>query len=275
MKIPIIFIHLNDVRVLHKTIPQAIKHNNDVFVIGDAPVENYCRDHGVNFSNYEDFCSSAFHEFDSNYIHMSSNTPWIEKFCFLRWFILDEYVRQKELETIFYCDSDVMIYCDVTEEWEKYNQFDATLVHRSCGATSYFTKTGINNFCNYTQEIYKNTSSYKFDDLLFKYKNHQKNNVDGGVCDMTLLDRFHYDDAHLGGPARIGEMTHVIDDSVFDHNINVDEGIYDYDEAIGIKNIQFDNGIPFCYHKNLKRKVKFNSLHFQGKAKNILYEYNS
>jgi hypothetical protein len=271
MTIPCVFIHLNDTRVLHKTIPQALKFNKNIVVIGDEPVSEYCKSVDVDFINYTDLYSDELNEFDSNYVHMSSNTPWIEKFCFLRWFMLNEYVKQNNLETIFYSDSDVMLYCNISNEWKKYEQFDASLIHRSCGSTSYFTKTGLDNFCKYTQETYRDKNSFRFTDLFFKYENHKKNNEPGGVCDMTLLDRFHYADTFGGGPARVGEMTHVIEDSAFDHNINVDDGVYDYDTDRGIKNIEFINGIPFCYHKNLKRNIKFNGLHFQGKAKQLLY----
>ena len=270
MKIPCVFIHLNDTRVLHKTIPQALNFNNDVVVIGDEPVSEYCNNNGVKFINYKDLYSNQVIEFDSNYVHMSSNGFWVEKLCFLRWFLINEYIKQNNIDTVFYCDSDVMLYCDVSEEWKNYDQFDAVLCHRTCGSTSYFTKTGIDNFCNYTQEIYRDKNSYKFDDLAFKWENHKKHNQAGGVCDMTLLDRFHYDDVSGGGPARVGEMTHVINNSVFDHNINVDDGVYAFNETNRIKDIQFDNGVPYCYHTILKRKVKFNALHYQGSAKNIL-----
>ena len=104
----------------------------------------------------------------------------------------------------------------------------------------------------------------------------------GGVCDMTLLDRYHQKES-WGGPPTIGEMTHVINDSVFDQNINSKDGLYDFNHELGIKNIEFIDGIPYCYHENLNKKVKEknleNNIKFLGNVNNyqkkFLFEKSS
>jgi len=270
MKIPCVFIHLNDRRPLQKTIPQALKFNNRVLVIGDQPVKEYCDSIGVEFFDYQSLFSDQAKDFQSKYVHMSSNSPWVEEFCFIRWYLLNSLMQKQNLDKVFHADSDVMLYCNTDEVWPNYKQYNLSIVNRACGSTSFWTRKGLDNFCKFVLEIYSDKSSFYYNDFVSFYENHQKCNMPGGVCDMTLLDRYHQKEL-WGGPPTIGEMTHVINGSVFDQNINSKDGLYDFNDELGVKNIEFIDGIPHCYHENLKIKVKFNALHFQGKAKQLLY----
>jgi hypothetical protein len=270
MSIPCVFIHLNNIQPLEKTIPQALKFNNEICVIGNEPIKKYCDFIGVKFFDFRDFYSEKAKEFDSNYVHMSSNSPWVEKICFIRWYILNDFIHKQKLNKVFYSDSDVMLYCNIENTWENFEQYNLSIVNRACGSTSFWTREGSDNFCKFTSEIYNNKNCFYFNDFVCFYENLKKFNMQGGVCDMTLLDRFHQKES-WGGPPTIGEMTHVINESTFDQNINSKDGVYDFNNELGIKNIEFIKSIPYCYHKNLNKKIKFNALHFQGGAKRLLY----
>jgi len=270
MSIPVVFLHVGaNSPVLEKVIKQANKQN-EVILIGDSNTVHLRDECGIGFVDIQKVVDEDFVLFDKLYDHLSTNPEFIEKFCFLRWFAVRTMMERANLDRIFYADSDVMLYCDVTEENKKFEQFDMTLVHRCCGSTSFMSKESLSTFCDYMLDIYKEKEEFAYGDLLNKFSNMRKHNKDGGVCDMTLLDRFHYEDSKGGGPCRIGEMTHVIEESTYDHNINTDEGIYDHDGRS--KNIVWKDGNPYCYNKNLKREIRFNALHYQGPAKQLLFD---
>lgn len=248
--------------VLSKTIPKALEKNNLV-LLSDR---NYTAE-SPNFicKNIELYNSQENQKFVGNYEHLSGQPLWHERFCFERWFVLLEFMKQENIDCIFHADSDMMIYSDMTEEFEKYKQYYMTLVYRSCGASSFITKEALQEFCDYVNELYENKDTYEFSFLKSKWESHKEFGVNGGVCDMTLLEMFH----KKKSPSLIGEMMQVIDDSTYDHALVSPDGVYEHNGSI--KNIKFVDGVPYCYHKNLKRDVRFNVLHFQGdKAKQLL-----
>lgn len=270
MSIPVVFLHLGaESPVLEKVINQA-KKQNEVILIGDQSTLHLKELCGIGFVDVQQVIDEDFVSFDKLYDHLSTNPEFIEKFCFLRWFALRTMMERANIDRVFYADSDVMLYCNVTEENKKFEQFGMTLAHRCCGSTSFMSKKTLNDFCNYLIGIYKNKEGFEYHELLNKFSNMRNYNKHGGVCDMTLLDKFHYAQDIGGGPCIVGEMTQVINNETYDHNLNCDEGVYDSD-ARGAKNIVWgEDGNPYCYHQLLKKQVKFNALHYQGPAKVLL-----
>lgn len=267
--IPVVFLHLKSANSVNKKVIEQAEKGNKVFLIGDNYTRGLVTSPDESFVDINQVIDDDFMEFTRLYDHLSTNPKNVELFCFVRWFAIKKFMEVFEYDRIFYADTDVMVYCDVTEEEKKYEQFDMTLIHRCCGSTSFISKTAINDFCSFMLDIYRDKEGHSYGELLNKFSNMQKHNKDGGVCDMTLLEMFHYADSAGGGPCKVGEMTHVIDNSTFDHNINVDDGgVYDHNGHH--KNIIFEDGIPYCFHKKLDRLVKFNALHYQGPAKQLL-----
>ena len=62
----------------------------------------------------------------------------------------------------------------------------------------------------------------------------------------------------------------IINDSTYDHNINVSDQYFDFN---GIKNIKIKDGYPYVYNHKLNKDIRFNSLHFQGGAKNQISKF--
>jgi hypothetical protein len=76
--------------------------------------------------------------------------------------------------------------------------------------------------------IYKNKDGYPFKKIKSHYTIRQQSGLGGGVCDMTLLEFFHYHSEYGGGPGRVGEMMSIINESTYDHNINAEDNDYDF-----------------------------------------------
>ena len=263
--IPVIFIHQGNQEYLNFTINQSCKKNK-VVLIGTHEV---MRNQNLSFYNIGNY-NKYTHNFTDIYEHLSTNGRDYELFCFLRWFILKEYMEEQNLDVVFYVDSDVMLYVNVTDEYKKYEQYDLTLLHRTAAISSFFTKEGINNFCNFLMESFGNKQSYNYQKISSHYHLRQKFGLPGGVCDMTYFDFFHYMDNGGGGPGKVGEMMSIIDDSTYDHNINVSDQYFDFN---GIKNVKIKDGFPYVYSHKLKKDIKFNSLHFQGSSKYQISNY--
>jgi hypothetical protein len=262
--IPVILIHKGYSDYLKYTILQSIKNNYTYLISDTNPNINENNFQYVNMDEY----NSTFNNFKKNYVHLSTNPHDYELFCYQRWFILLEFMKQKQLDVVFYIDSDVLLFVDVNKEWEKFNQFEVTLLHRTAALSSYFTIKGLTSFCNFLENTYSDKNGYAFKKISSHYHVRQECGLAGGVCDMTLFEYFHYSSDSGGGPGRVGEMMHVIDDSVYDHNVNAMD--QDFEFIYGKKDFKIKNGIPYVYSNKLKKDIKFNSLHFQGNAKNMI-----
>ena len=265
--IPVILIHSGNPEYLQYSIKKALERN-EVILIGDT--DPNITDARFSFHKISDYINDDYNNFTSHYKHLSTCPFDFELFCFLRWFLLKEFMTRNNIEVSFYIDSDVMLYVNTDSEYHKFKQYDFTLLHRTAAVSSFINKVGIENFCNFIIKTYENKESYNFEKIESHFLVRQRHGLGGGVCDMTLLDFFHYHSDVGGGPGKIGEMMSIIDDSTYDHNINVED---QYFEFSGIKTVQMIDGIPYVMSNKLNKLIKFNSLHFNSGAKYLMSNY--
>jgi hypothetical protein len=262
--IPVVLIHNGYSEYLEYSIKQACR-NNEVFLISDR----HPNVHDDSFKCFD--IKDYFHGFENfrlNYMHLNTTPYAFEVFCFYRWLILKNFMEKNDLDVVFYIDSDVMLYTAVEYEWANYCQFDMTLSHRTAAISSFMTLRGVTNFWESCENIYANKDTYDFQKIKSHFDIRQLHKLPGGVCDMTLFEHFHYNAGLGGGPGRIGEMMHIIDNCTYDHNINAED--QDFEMKNGIKHVKFNNTTPYVYNKRLKRNVLFNALHCQGGAKSLM-----
>lgn len=264
MEIPVILIHKGYSDYLQHTIRMSSK-NNKTYLISDTNPNVFCEN--FIFINSQDYLE-LLTEFTPHYEHMNTTPFNYELFCYHRWFMLKEFMEKNQIDNVFYIDSDVLLFENISNEWVNFNQYDITLLHRTAAISSFITKKGIDNFCNMLLLIYKNKDGYPFKKIKSHYTIRQQSGLGGGVCDMTLLEFFHYHSEYGGGPGRVGEMMNIINESTYDHNINAEDN--DYDFVNNLKNIQIINKKPFVFNKHLNKLIKFNTIHFQGGAKHLI-----
>lgn len=263
--IPVVFIHKGYQDYLGCTLQQAAKNDNLVYLLGDTipPIES----DNVNFKNISDYFGEC-DEFRKHYQHLNTTPVDYEIFCYQRWFILKNFMGMNNIDKVFYCDSDVMLFTNTTTEWEKFNQYDMTLLHRTAAIASFITLEGLKSLCNLIMTTYMNKDSYSFKKIASHYHVRRECGLAGGVCDMTLLEFFHYCSDCGGGPGKVGEMMQIINDSTYDHNINVPDQGFAFNGRH--KDFKIKDGVPYVYNTRLQKDIKFNSLHFQGGAKNLI-----
>ena len=105
--------------------------------------------------------------------------------------------------------------------------------------------------------------TYHYDKMVSHFAVRRKHRLAGGVCDMTAFQL--YSELNFG---QVGEASHIIDDSVYDPNINMAHPGFEMEN--GIKKIIWKNGQPYGKHIRTGREIKFNSLHFNGRAKELM-----
>src|SRR3990167_793882 len=268
LNIPIIYIHIGWSDYLQYSIQQARRRNPMSRIILLGTEENDRFDHIEHYNIKEYFHSAK--EFEKIYQHMSTNNIHFEKFCFSRWFILNEFVKFHNIYRFFTTDSDTLLFCDVNEEAEKFKNFRYTTTNRiSAGITFIMDLTVLNEWCQLTTNIYSKKDKFNFNKCFYHFKNLQENGRAGGANDMTIWDIFSNDG--YNNPGMVGETSTIFsDDTTFDHNINQSDF---FEMENGIKKIKWFNKNPYGYNQILKRDIRFLMLHFQGGAKSFMKEY--
>jgi hypothetical protein len=259
--IPVIYIHFGDIpEYLFTSIEQAAIHNREIILLSDKKIiHNKIKNFLI-----EDY-SDGVDDFCSVYRHMSTNTPEFEMICMKRWFVLRNFMNRNETGVCYYSDSDVMIYDDLNNVYNNYNQYDAAYTlpesqenyrWTASACCSYWKKNTLNKFCEFIMESYVHGNGM----LDEKWTYHVRNNIMGGICDMTFLYLF-------SNVINFFSLSKTIDDFCFDRNMLVSENYFrnEYDMMHGVENrehkrIAWRNGKPVGRNLIYNKSVRFIAL---------------
>ena len=264
-KLPIVFIHFSNSDYLQYSLNQAKESNPDstIYLLGDY--SNDCYD-VVEHHLFSDYYQGA-NEFSKIYRHFSTLSRRFECFCFQRWFILRDFLVANKLDKCLYLDSDTLLYADVTLEQKKFEEFDFTLSQMTSGCTFFLNSVeALDAFCDFVINIYTKKDRYHYDKMVSHFAVRKKNNLPGGVCDMTAFGL--YREGHFG---EIGEVAQIIDGSVYDPAISIPTP--GFEMINGIKKITWKNGKPYGKHLKTKKEIRFNSLQFHGGTTSLMGQY--
>jgi hypothetical protein len=263
--LPIIFIHRSNSDHLKYSLAQAHASNpqSTIFLLGDPSNDVY---DFVEHRSMTDYFHGAG-EFQKIYKHYSTHGTDFELICFQRWFILREFLIANNLSQCLYLDSDIMLYTDVTKDQKKFEQFDFTLCWNSIGCVFFLNRLkGLDEFCQFLMDIYGSKNKFYYDRMVAHYAVRKKHHLTGGACDMTAFQ--FYSEGNFG---QMGEVSHIIDGAVYDPNINMPHPGFEMEN--GIKKIIWKDGQPYGRHLRTGEQIRFNSLHFNGRAKNLMSQY--
>lgn len=263
--IPIVFIHGSNSSYLPYSLAQARASNPTcaIYLLGDSDNDWYPF---LEHRDYHDYFSGAA-AFAQIYRHYNTTGLRYELFNFQRWFILREFLDSNNLHECLYLDSDVMLYANAAEEVIKFDLVDFTLADRMSPCVFFLRRrVALDNFCEFLMRVYGKADRYHYDKMLFHFAARQRNSLAGGVCDMTTLDMFA--EEHAG---EVGEVAQVMGGSVFDPNINSPQPGFEMEN--GIKKIVWQDNLPYGQFLKNGKRIKFNSLHFQGSAKALMSKY--
>jgi len=251
--IPIVFIHIGYSPYLPYTLGLAKLRNmeSQCILIGDK------NNNKLPFVTHTDMghYGRQASEFQKCYHHLSPNGYPYELFCFIRWFLLRDFMRTHSFDAALHVDSDVMLYVDVNKERELWTDWELTLVNEGQCAGNMFINglKGLEDLCDLLWTTY--TAPDRIEKLTAIYEDRRKHKT--GISDMVFLQRLYDANRH-----RVGDMTGIQpDDSYWDANVHMDEGFEMQDQR---KRIRFENYFPFCRHMASGKEIRFKSLHFQG-----------
>ncbi len=260
----IVLIHLHNPYYLKFSLAQARISNPNarIHLIGDESnnVYDFIEHHDIS-----QYAQSAL-EFAKHYKHLSITPFYSRLISFQRWFILNEFVKANNIDRFLYLDSDVMAYCDVAVEFEKFSRFDFTLSQSACPHDIFWNNMqALNAFCKFLMDVYTGHDPEIYEKLLKTYEHFFRRKANGGVCDMTLFGHFRQI-----GNFKISDVDVLIDNTTYDHNINASKNDnVEFQMEDDIKKIDWIDNCP--YGTTLTgEKIKFNILHCQGGAKKYM-----
>jgi len=257
MRIPIIIVHKGDSFYLEPVLRQIRRYNpdNSVYLISDESTNHYDFVSHVNIAGYY----SLAEEFVKCYQHMSSNPYEYELFCFLRWFIILDFVKKNQLSHFLCLDSDVLLYCNVDDVFQKWLDSDMTICQPNGPQYTLFNTKSLQQFCDYI------LSHYVTEEGKEQLKEWNRKIVFGGICDMTFIKYY----AQL--PAvRVVDTSKIYNDTCFDVNMQVSQG---FEMQGRVKKIYWKDGLPYGKLQSSSELVRFNALHFQGGVKHVMNKY--
>ncbi len=176
-----------------------------------------------------------------------------------------DFLTAHHVEQCLYLDSDIMLYADVTKDRKKFDRFDFTLCWNTMGCVFFLMRRdGLEGFCRFLMDIYNKKDRYHYDKMLAHFAVRRKNRLTGGACDMTAFQL--YSEANFG---QVGEASHIVDGSVYDPNINRPQPGFEIDRRNQENHLEGRTALRKRYART-GEEIRFNSLHFQGKAKQLM-----
>ena len=282
MTVPVVMMHggsgnnpyYRDQRYLAFVLKQAQQYNERVILLGDSthdylPVERY---------NYADFYDEARKFFEKEYVQYSYYKKNHDRFTMAVFFMLKGFMQATGLKVIANTDSDMMTYCNMTEEERKLPknyllaccipEYQPPFRWNASTETSFFTLEGICEVCEFIHRVY--TTPAWLAKIKTKWDWHVANSPRGGVCDLTLLWLFVQD----RNRERIVNLTPVIqsaENGTFSHKISGDENSIqgEYRMDGGLKEIEWRGNQPYGYNLRLESWVRFKNIHLQGAQKRL------
>jgi hypothetical protein len=219
----------------------------------------------------EDYSGSA-NEFVEVYEHYSTNPFGYELFCFQRWFILENFMKNKGYEKAFVCDTDVMLYSDINTVFhDNYKDIDFGLMimenNMSIGI-SYLTASILEKLILFLQKQYTQNKAQ----LKEYWNNICRNKQLGGYSDMIAVTGFV---KQLPPGMKVINLLASVNNAVFDRDINNPLTANDetYEFKSGKKRFSWIDKEPYCLNKNIQEQVKFHLVHFQGPAKYLIASF--
>ena len=268
---------------------QAKKYNETVIFFGNKENINWW-DTTV---DSEEYITSDWRRFEKNFRNLAVNyDDNYAKAFFRRLFVFYEYASQKKIDEFIMADSDVMLYENLSLD-ERFRDCDcAAYLYEeqdikagnpgnhmrwtvSLGL-SYWKTSKMRDFLDFCIDMYEN----HVDILEKKYDFHKKYELDGGVCEMTLMYLWlqsKKDALRVVNLVKNEGHMYIVHDAGMHSGNNYFNNEYKYNEILQMKKVVFINGQPYFIRKADGKRIRVGSLHMAGGLKKYMidfYKYN-
>ncbi len=263
MSLPIVFIHTGFAEHLWIATRQARLTNPDLPIVLLGDRKNRKIKWVTQHYDVADHFDSA-KEFEKVYKHRSTNGIKFELFCFQRWFVLLQWMKEQGIERCWCHDSDVMIYSDMSELADQYSDVDLVICAKSGHSLLVQNRQGLEDFCNYVLRMYTDETLDAKLNAFFEQR--QSEGGLGGISDMLAFEYFAHE-----FPERVASSHQSYERGI------VDPGMHVTGDFVGDvrKSIHWKNALPYGRLKDGNEAVRFHSLHFQGGNKRLMASHAS
>ncbi len=266
---PIILIHTGNSWYLPYTIWQLKKTNPDtnIYLIGDRQNKHYQR--WINHINISTF-NGATSNLQKVYKHKSTLGEEFEFQCIARWFILLEFMKQRNIEQCVYLDSDILVYNNLSKVESSFPKYDMTWCGFSAHTNYIKNRVTLENYCNNILDCYSDNFPEKLKEKSLFYQ------VISAKTEMNISDMTFWHDYNVRYPNSLLDISLPNLNGTFDRSME-DTRVFEMKEE-GFKKINWQNNKPNCKEIESGILYPFITLHFQGRGKQVLkkhFKYNS
>jgi hypothetical protein len=254
--------------------------NNKVFLIGDESVSNLASiSDNIEFVNIEEYeTRKRIIDLKNNFVNYNTQPQDIEWMNFERVFIIHDFLLERNYKQIFHLDSDNVLLKNINDfkfdytnaycipSFQENYRMDSSI---HCGLLD---KEFFLEFENLYSDLYITKNKFYLIEKKIGY--HKKNNIRGGITDMTLyyliqkLEKIKTQNLMQPFKSKDDE------EFVFINNFNLAEGFYDFNNfEMRIKKIKLYDGNSVNDLINLKI-IKIANIHFQGTSKKYLNRFS-
>ncbi len=272
--------------VIHKGYQPYLKYNleitsknNNVYLIGDSSLKFLEKIRKnitfIDIKNYEE--DDKLNYYKNNFINYSTNSFDFEWFCFARMFILNNFLKEFNLNQIFHIDSDNILLTDINNlHFTNENAFMIPHNQEEYRMSASIHSGLINkSFCHEFSVLFEDLyiNKNKFDLIEDKINHHKKNNIAGGICDMTLYYILYNE--NLVNPQNLFEPLNTLnnEEMIFINRLDSSEGPNSL-ESFKLKDEKlqiYKGNSVFDVIKN--KKIKICNIHYQGGSKRFLNRF--
>ena len=271
---PIVVIHKGNPDYLKFVLLKAREFNplSPILLLGNE--DNACLTEVVPKLEHETICINGdAKKLEETYHHRSELSYGFELFCFQRWILLRDAMKQRGWDRCLHLDSDVLLFSDISESGKRFDPFVMTLTdwcnqwHRM-GHTNFINGMDVmNEFCDFLLELFSSKECAEQLDYI------AANSEYPNISDMTALGLFR-----LKSPQRFADFSEIVDNEAFDVSCHTISGGYKPMFLHRLlkkkqKDFQFRNGIPYCRNLEKSIDVRFHSIHFHGPTKYLIKYY--
>ena len=278
-KIPCVIVHRGFKPYLKFNLEITSK-NNMIYLIGDSSISNLASiSDNINFIDIKEYeTATRILKFKKNFVNYNTQPDHVEWMNFERVFIMQEFMLEKDFKQIFHLDSDNVLLKNINDfkfknstaycipSFQDNYRMDSSI---HCGLLD---KKFFDEFEKLYIDLYVTKNQFHIIEKKINY--HKKNNIRGGITDMTLYYLLQKQEKiipqNLMQPLKSKEG----DEFVFINNFNMAEGFYDLNNfEMKRQKIKLYNGNSINDLINFK-KVKVANIHFQGTSKKYLNRFS-
>lgn len=268
-RIPIVYIENEHSANLRSCLLQAVKYNAEspIYVILDRASDVSLQGRNFQHLYLQDYFTDAA-EFKKIYQHMSPKSEAYELFRLQRWFVLREFMKFFQLSVVFFCESTVLLYDDISRLYENnWREKTVLCVHEKNINTSagYWKYEDVCRFCELIVDEYRD----HLDILQHVFGHMAQLGGFHGDNDCVLLWKFFHQSNFKDS------LTDIIEGATFDYDFGSAAGRRSNDYVMdgAVKKLEWRNNQPYAVHVANNAQVQLATLHFSESVRTFLPSY--